>query len=388
MRAPVSRPPVSRPRVLLVGPMPPTRGGVTTFMLNLLASPLAEQVEFVPFTTSRPPKRDVTRNWGYRAMLRGGPRRMVVGALVTLWHLASFPAAALRADLVQVQASDYQVFWEAGLYALLARLLRRPVLLRIGGAFDVFHGGASRLERRLIAAVLRLPAVVLAQSAFAQDVIRAAGCTGEIVRLPNWSASLPPPSARDPAEAPTCLFIAGQEAERKGVEQVIAAMLALCAQGCRVRFHLVAVSPGLAARIAALDLPGVSMQGPAAHADVLQAMRRCDVFLLPSHGEGFPNSLVEAMAAGMACVATPVGAVPEMAEGGGVLVVPAGDAAALAAAVARLAESAELRAAFGEAAWRTVCDRYTAQAALPGLARAYRRLGPPLPGRPLLAGSG
>ena len=375
-------------RVLLVGPMPPTKGGVTTFMLNLMASPLAAQVEFVPFTTSRPPKRDVMRNWGYRAMLRGGPRRMAMGALVTLWHLATFPAAALRADLVQIQASDYQVFWEAGLYALLARTLRRPVLLRIGGAFDVFHGGASRLERRLIAAVLRLPAVVLAQSAFAQDTIRAAGCTGEIVRLPNWSANLPPPPARDPAEAPTCLFIAGQEAERKGVEQVIAAMLALHAQGCRVRFRLLAVPPGLAARIGQLDLPGVSVRGPATHAEVLAAMRRCDVFLLPSHGEGFPNSLVEAMAAGMACIATPVGAVPEMAEGSGVLTVPTDNAPALGAAILRVAQSAELRAALGEAAWRTVQDRYTAQAALPRLAEAYGRLGPPLRTRPSLASNG
>ena len=373
-----------RTRVLLVGPMPPTKGGVTTFMLNLMASPLSQQVEFVPFTTSRPPKRDVTQNWGYRAMLRGGPRRMASGMMITLWHLAAFPAAALRADLVQVQASDYQVFWEAGAYTLLARLLRRPVLLRIGGAFDAFHGGARPFEQRLIAAVLRLPAVVLAQSAFAQRVIRAAGRTGEIVRLPNWAASLPPPPARDPAELPTCLFIAGLEAERKGVDEVIAAMLALHAQGCRVRFHLVAAPSSLAARVAALGLPGVSVQGPAAHADVLAAMRRCAVFLLPSRGEGFPNSLVEAMAAGMACVATPVGAVPEMAEGGGVLTVPVRDASALAAVIARLAESAELRAALGQAAWRTVHDRYTAQTALPGLAEAYGRLRPSQ-GRPAAA---
>jgi hypothetical protein len=66
-----------RPRVLLVGPMPPTKGGVTTFMLNLMASPLAAEVMFIPFTTSRPPKQNVTDNWGYGAILRGGPRRIL-----------------------------------------------------------------------------------------------------------------------------------------------------------------------------------------------------------------------------------------------------------------------------------------------------------------------
>ncbi len=365
-----------RPRVLLVGPMPPTKGGVTTFMLNLMASPLAEQVRFIPFTTTRPPKRNVTDNWGYRAMLRGGVRRIAAGVLVTLWHLASFPAAVLRqrVDLVQIQACDYQVFWEAALYAAMAKLLRRPVLFRIGGAFDVFHAGASRLEQWLIAMVLRLPDVVIAQSGFARDVIRAAGRTGEIVLLPNWSRTLPEVTVRPTGQAPRCLFIAGLEARRKGVEEVVAAAQILQARGCLARLHIIAAPPSLAARVAALRLAWLTCEGPADHAAVLAAMASSDVFLLPSHGEGFPNSLVEAMAAGMACVATPVGAVPEMAADGGVMVVPVGDAGSLADAVERLAHSPVLRGELGQRARATVERRYTAAAALPALEEAYWRL--------------
>ncbi len=363
-------------RVLLVGPMPPTKGGVTTFMLNLMASPLASQARFIPFTTSRPPKRNVTENWGYRAMLRGGAGRIAAGALVTLWHLASFPLAVLRqrAQLVQIQACDYQVFWEAALYAAMAKLLRRPVLFRIGGAFDLFHDGASGLERWLIAAVLRLPDTVIAQSGFARDVIRKAGRSGEIILLPNWSHTLPDLPARGYGQAPQCLFIAGLEARRKGVEEVIAAAGMLHARGCQARIHVIAAPPALAARIAALGLPGVTTEGPAAHASVLAAMAVSDVFLLPSHGEGFPNSLVEAMAAGLACIATPVGAVPEMAEGGGVITVPVADAASLADAVERLAYSATRRQELGQRARATVAQRYTAAAALPPLAEAYSTL--------------
>jgi hypothetical protein len=52
--------------------IPLTKGGITTFMLNLMASYLSEQFEFVPYTTTRPPKRDVIDNWGYGAVFRGG----------------------------------------------------------------------------------------------------------------------------------------------------------------------------------------------------------------------------------------------------------------------------------------------------------------------------
>jgi glycosyltransferase involved in cell wall biosynthesis len=116
------------------------------------------------------------------------------------------------------------------------------------------------------------------------------------------------------------------------------------------------------------------MEGPAEHGRVLKLMCKADVFLFPSHGEGFPNSLVEAMAAGMASVVTPVGAVPEMVADGGALVVPVGDAGALRNAIERLAADPELRRRLGEEAQRVVQARYTPSLALAPLADAYRRM--------------
>jgi len=48
-----------------------------------------------------------------------------------------------RIELVQIQASDYQVFWEGVIYAILARAVGRPTFLRIGGSFDRFLAGFS-----------------------------------------------------------------------------------------------------------------------------------------------------------------------------------------------------------------------------------------------------
>ncbi len=378
VEAPLPVPDIERPRVLLVGPMPPTKGGVTTFMLNLMASYLRRDFEFIAFTTSRPPKRNVIDNWGYGALLRGGVRRMLIGMLITLWHLVKFPFVVMgrRITLVQIQASDYFVFWEAALYAAIARLLGRPVLLRLGGAFDIFYAGSSPLMRRLISAVLNLPQGVIAQSQFASGCIRRAGRKGEIVVLSNWSQDANIVEVfRSATTTPVFLFIAGTEARRKGVEQVLASADKLQRNGSPARFHFLAMTPMLVERATALGLANIrAVEGPASHSHVLELMRAADVFLLPSHGEGFPNALIEAMTSGMAAIVTPVGAVPEIVADGGALTIPVGDAEALAAAIDRLARDGALRVRLGREARAAVLARYTESRALPPLAEAYRTL--------------
>lgn len=367
-----------RPRVLLVGFMPPTKGGVTTFMLNLIGSHLKNEFEFVPFTTSRPPKRNVIDNCGYGALLRGGPRRILTGILVTFWHLFSFPFVVIfdRIDLVQIQASDYFVFWESTLYAIMARMVGRPVLLRLGGSFDVFHGGSPPAVRRLISAALNLPQCVIAQSDFAYRLIREVGRRGPVVILPNWSPDANIVEVLRPlSENPGFLFIAGNEAKRKGIEQILAAAAQLDRSRSPARFHLLAMTPSLIERVKALGLTNIrTIEGPVKHSRVLEAMRQNDVFLLPSHGEGFPNSLLEAMAAGMPAIVTPVAAVPEIVADGSALTIPIGDSTALADAIDKLARDPDLRKKLGCEALKSLRARYTEASALPPLAQAYRNL--------------
>jgi glycosyltransferase involved in cell wall biosynthesis len=106
---------------------------------------------------------------------------------------------------------------------------------------------------------------------------------------------------------------------------------------------------------------------------VADLLRASDAFLLCSHGEGMSNALLEAMACGLACVATTsVGGVRELLGDGRGLVVPPGDAAAWADAVGRLADDEALRAALGEAAARFAARSLTLDAAADRLAAAYR----------------
>lgn len=93
--------------------------------------------------------------------------------------------------------------------------------------------------------------------------------------------------------------------------------------------------------------------------DIAECMRDLDVYALPSLAEGISNTLLEAMATGLPCVATLVGGNPELIEDGisGILV-PAGDAQALMEALSRYTRNAELRRLHGGRARARAVERF------------------------------
>lgn len=112
-----------------------------------------------------------------------------------------------------------------------------------------------------------------------------------------------------------------------------------------------------------------------ARADVPHVLPAFDVFALSSHWEGEPIALLEAMAAGLPCVATATEGAREILGGdpSSGLLVPVGDAAGLSAALAGLLRDAGAREALGRAARARVLDR-TPEAQAVRVAEVYRRL--------------
>jgi glycosyltransferase involved in cell wall biosynthesis len=109
--------------------------------------------------------------------------------------------------------------------------------------------------------------------------------------------------------------------------------------------------------------PGVLFRGDVA--DVAPYLRCADAFVLPSSTEGLSNALLEAMAAGLAVVATAVGGAIDLIEDGqsGCLVAP-GQPSALQDALATVLANPALRARLGARAR----ERVTSTHALPGVA--------------------
>ena len=109
--------------------------------------------------------------------------------------------------------------------------------------------------------------------------------------------------------------------------------------------------------------------------DVIDFLRACDVFIFPSLYEGLGIALIEAMAAGCACVASSAGPIPEVVTHGqdGILVPPA-DAEAIATAVCELLADESLRTRLGTAASNTAFSRFQPEKSAAALTRIYESL--------------
>jgi glycosyltransferase involved in cell wall biosynthesis len=103
-------------------------------------------------------------------------------------------------------------------------------------------------------------------------------------------------------------------------------------------------------------------------------MRDLDVFVMPSFTEGTPNSIVEAMANGKPIIASAVGGIPDMIDSESGILVPPGDAPALAKAMTFLAQNPRERIRMGHAARERYRKLFSPKAVVPLMLETYDRI--------------
>ncbi len=121
----------------------------------------------------------------------------------------------------------------------------------------------------------------------------------------------------------------------------------------------------------------IVVTGRLSDAEVAACFRRADGFVFPTLADTFPLVVLEAMAQGVPVVASNVGGIPHQLSGGCGIVVPPGDAAALAEAMVRLTDDPALAARMAAAAKARVASDFTweraAEAAFDGYGRVLSR---------------
>ncbi len=238
--------------------------------------------------------------------------------------------------------------------------LQGPVAARLAGCPLVWHvreiAGEGRIGRAMRGLVARLAHVAVANSNAVADSLAACGNRVHTVYNGIDLSDYPEPDCTTPREP--LIACVGRMEPWKGQHVLVEALPEVFATHPDARAWFVggpAVNkpdylPGLQARCAALGIAErVTFTGP--RTDVPEILQRATLLVLPSvEPEPFGRTLVEAMAAGCPPIATAAGGPLEIVEEGvsGVLV-PPGDAAALADAIQELLADPARTGAMGQA---------------------------------------
>jgi glycosyltransferase involved in cell wall biosynthesis len=283
--------------------------------------------------------------------------------------------ATRKIGFVHIHAAMRGSFWRKGLFASAARRFGVPVILHLHGSeMKLFYGSQPAFAQKLIRRHLEAATRVLVLSESWRTFVSSIAPAARIDVVPNYVTV---PAGDGVRERPDdqVLFL-GLVGDRKGVFDLLPAFAEV------VRAHptarLVIGGNGEVDRAAtvvrelglehAVTLAGwVSGSAKDALSDA------AGIYVLPSHNEGLPMSVLEAMAAGQAVVTTRVGGIPELiTDGVDGLLVDAGDQRALAEALSRLIADGALRRRLIAAGRARIEARYSDAVILPQIRAIYR----------------
>ncbi|MEM7488745.1 MAG: glycosyltransferase [Pseudomonadota bacterium] len=236
------------------------------------------------------------------------------------------------------------------------------------------------------AQVFREADLLIANCGHFRDRAVALGADPDAVRIigsPIDGDFFAPPAAREPyGDRPLRLVAVGRLVEKKGFADAIAATGHLVREGRSVELTILgegALRPDLEHQVADLGLGGVvRLPGAAGREAVRAALHNADIALAPSvtaesgDADAPVNTLKEAMATEMPVVATTHGGIPELViPGENGALVPERDPAALARAVADLADRPDRWAALGAAGRRKTLEDFASESVLRRTLAAY-----------------
>lgn len=300
---------------------------------------------------------------------------------VMLAAYAAFAAMLLRGriGLVHVHLASRASFWRKSGFFLLAFAARVPAILHLHGAeFSVFYEKECGPRRKRFVRFIfdRSTRVVVLSEAWRRWV-EGISRNSHIEAIYN-PVLLPAASSWEGRRRGAVLSL-GRLGRRKGSYDLLqaAARVAPLVSALELRLGGDGELDAVRERAAQLGIASqLNLLGWVGAEGRQQQLALASLYALPSYHEGLPMSVLEAMAAGLPVLATPVGGIPEAVADGveGFLVAP-GDVDALAARLAQLLEDDALAQRMGEAARRKVETTFSSDAVLPQVERLYRELG-------------
>ena len=344
-------------RVLLVSPLPPPSGGIVRWTVLLL-----EWMQMQPGVLMRTV--DISPRW--RALEDLKLWKRVVGGMLQGMRDAlrtSLQIAIFRPRLLHLNTSaQLRGPWDTVILAVAAMVRVRSVYhIRMGRLPEVM--ARDGWEWWGLRGALKLADRVVVLDKESEEAMKRFLPAERVLRLPNAVTAPLPGVEYSPSDSRTVLYV-GHVIPTKGMTELMEAWREVQPLGWRLRL----AGPGSATYQKDLlkivgPNAGVEFLGDLSPEAAWKCMQAAEIFVLPSYTEGFPNVILEAMAAGKAIISTRVGAVPEIldvdsGEFCGLVIKPR-DATVLAAALRQLLSDPQLRETLGRRAHTRVKRSYT-----------------------------
>jgi len=319
------------------------------------------------------------------ARLRPLDTRGTAGAVLSLGALAMALARIAWGRIggglagVHVNMGERMSLFRKGVVIAACRAMGVPVVLHLHAQMETFYRTLPPLPQRLTRSVFLMASgvVVIGPAArrFVLDILRVPAPRVDIVinGVPEAVAG----GGRGPGHGPRRLLFVGNLSDRKGVVDLLRALaspgldtsdlqVTLVGGGDLARYRRKAREMGLGSF--------VRFEGWCDQARTRELLASSHVLVLPSHDEVLPLAILEALAHGVAVVATPVGEIPALlTDGCNALFVPLRDPAGLAAGLQRVLYEPGLRESLGRNGRQLYEERFGLRAFFARVASVHRR---------------
>ena len=293
-------------------------------------------------------------------------------------RLVRFLVRLRTVDAVLVFASDTVSLVDKGAMCILARFARRGVVLRLGGGNLVTQCDHNPFARYWLRAVLHQVHVLCTQSAYWTSYFENyREVQGKTVEVANGIViGTSPDLSRRPSRGR--LVFVGWVTREKGLFEALEVLACVRRHHPSATLTVVGGGRDLEAfrdHVRDRDLTeAVRLCGWLDGHQVRRILRDSDVFLFPSHFEGLPNAVIEAMAAGLPVIATRVGGVPDLIRHGeNGFLVDVGDVDTMTAHVTDLLQHPERAKAIGARSRQTAVELCDIERVWPHFEEAIRR---------------
>lgn len=347
-------------KIVIVCPSSDMKGGPGLFLKNWTdhCRQHVPEVQLLHHNTARRPKKTAVARDG---ILNAGVRNMFSSAFCMLGQIWSFTRLMAREkpDGVHIKIGTSWVFWEGAAYLLISKLFCRDIILHEYSHFDLYYHESPQWIRPLIRTVFRLSpyTVVLAWShlAIVESFVDKRRC----FRIPSHidlremeHAVGGAPVERTPGVF-RLLLIAGMYPYRKGIKEIIRALKRAKDAGV-TNLHVDVVGGFHAEPVRELIRQNqvedmITLLGFVDDQKKFAFFAASDAYMLPSYYEGFPHTILEAMAFGLPVIASDIGGVRDaIVDGQNGFIVPRYDDQTLSLRMRDLAGNPELCRAMSE----------------------------------------